>query len=205
MARPILGAVLTVILAAPALAAGPEQARLEFLTPALSEGLLRIQQASPRWTHVNMNIYGSQSFYEVSDYSLRINLRGSRSSGGQFFFNGSAGSQYLNLNAYPRNSQDLRQGYTLSGAYVNLSIDRSGSSYSINGWVNHKSIWLQAMPHAGGGFSLYGQMGLNLNIMGSGQRLWVTGNVDLSQFDETSLAALGAVLSVLDSMPPQSK
>ena len=201
MMRTILCSALIAALSAPALAGGLEQAKLDFLTPALTEGLLKVKAAAPRWSSVSMNIYASDPFYDVSDMSLRINLHGSKSAGGQFYFNGNAGNQYLNLNAYPYNSQNPRQGYTMSGSMVNLSINQSGGSYSINGTVNQRNIWLQATPYAGGGFSLWGQMGLNLNVSGMGKNLWVTGNVDLNQFDESTLATLGAVLSVLNSMP----
>ncbi|MBI5239788.1 MAG: hypothetical protein HY926_04890 [Elusimicrobia bacterium] len=200
--RAILCAALIAVSAAPAHAAGLETARLDFVTPALAEGLAAVKQAAPRWASVSMNVYARDPFYDVQDFSLRVNLRGSKSGGGAFYFNGSAGSQYLNLNAYPFNDQDLRQGYSLSGAWVNLSINRSGGSYSINGWVNHKNVWLQATPEPGGGFNLWGQMGLNLNVMGTGQNLWVTGSVDLNQYDEAYLAVVGAALTVLKSLPP---
>lgn len=201
MMRTILCAVLAAAAAVPASAAGLEKARVDFVTPAFAEGLAAIKQAAPRWTSVSMNIRASDPFYDVQDFSLRVSLRGSRSANGYLYFNGNAGTQYLNLNASPFNSGDPRQGYTLYGGTVNLSINRSGSSYSINGWVNHKNVWLQAHPQAGGGFDLYGQMGLNLHVMGSGQGLWVTGSVDLNQYDEAYLAAVGAALTVLKSMP----
>ena len=201
--RTILCAVLAASAAVPASAAGLEKARIDFVTPAITEGLAAIKQAAPRWTSVSMNIRASDPFYDVQDFSLRVNLRGSKS-GGYLYFNGNAGNQYLNLSASPLSTQDPRQGYTLYGGMTNISINRSGSSYSISGWVNHKNIWLQAHPQAGGGFDLYGQMGLNLHVMGSGQgNLWVTGSVDLNQYDETYLAAVGAVLTVLKSMPAQ--
>lgn len=201
--RTMLCAALAAFAVLPASAAGLEKTRIDFMTPALAEGLAAVKQAAPRWTSVSMNIRASDPFYDVQDFSLRVSLRGSKSGNGTLYFNGSAGSQYLNLNAAPFNSSDPRQGYNLNGAWVNLSISRSGSSYSINGWVNHKNVWLQATPQAGGGFSLYGQMGLNLHVMGSGQGLWVTGSVDLNQYDETYLAAVGAALTVLKSMPAQ--
>ncbi|MCX5796652.1 MAG: hypothetical protein NTY77_14255 [Elusimicrobia bacterium] len=203
--RTMLCSALVALLGAPALAGGLEQAKTDLLTPALSEGLAAIKAASPRWTSVSMNVDSNDPFYDVRDMSLRINLNGSKSGNAYFSFNGNAGGQYLYLSASPYSSQDPRQGYTLSGSMVNLSINRSGSSYSINGWVNHKNIWLQATPYAGGGFSLWGQMGLNLNVSGMGRSLWVTGSVDLNEFDEPTLASLGAALCVLNSLPPQAK
>ena len=203
MKNACLTALLAALSCAPAAAAGLEQAKTDFLTPSLQEGLARIRAAAPRWASVSMNIYVTQNYYDISDLSNRISLRGSKASGGQFYFNGAAASQPLSLSAFPRSSQDPSRGYTLSGSWVNLSLDPIGGSMSINGWVNHRSIWLQASRRAGGGFNLWGQTGMNVSVMGSGKNLWVTGSVDLDQFDESSLAALGAALSVLDSLPPK--
>lgn len=198
MMRTILCAVL---LAAPALAAEPERTRIDFMTPALGEGLDAVKQAAPRWESVSMNIHVRDSYCDVQDFSLRISLSASKSANGYLYFNGRAGTQYLGISASPFNSGDPRQGYSLYGGPVNLSLNRSGSSYSVSGWVDHENMWLQATPAAGGGFDLWGQTGLNLHAMGSGQGLWVTGSVDLNRYDETYLAAVGAVLAVLKSMP----
>ena len=48
---------------------------------------------------------------------------------------------------------------------------------------------------------MYGQSGLNLNLSGFNQTINASGNVDLDQFGPAELAAFGAVLSVLASLP----
>jgi hypothetical protein len=182
-------------------AASLEQAKSDFITPAVSEGLLGIQQAAPRWSPVSMSINLSPDSYEIMDLPLSISLNGTKTSDGEFCFNGTAGSQYVNLSVSPDSSQDPGGNFSVFGNGVSLSVNASGGNYSVSGNVSQRSIWLQisSLPD---GFSVWGQMGLNLSVSGSGTSLWMTGSADLNQFDESALAALGATLSAIKSLPP---
>jgi hypothetical protein len=184
-------------------AAGLEQVKIDLVTPQVQEGLLQIKQASPRWTSVDMRLYATGSYYDLSDLGLRISMNGSRMSSGHFYFNGRAADKNLNLSAYPTGS-DPRRGYNIYGGDVSLWLTPSGDGFSVNGSVGRRNVWFQVRP-MGSGYSIWGQMGLNLSAYGSGTGLWMNGSADLSQFDEPSVAVLGAVLSIIHAMPPATK
>ncbi len=185
----------------PATMAGLEREHPGFITQDVREALRRIKQAVPQWTSVWMRVSSSLGgFYQIWEPSLRVNISGSRDSGGYFRFYGSVENESLSFNASPYSSRDPSRGYSFWGG-VSLSLTCSGSSCRAFGSVDGKSFSLHVNRFRGGGYSIWGQAGMSLSVISTGDDLTVNGSVDLEKFGKKSLAVLGAVLAVVNSIP----
>lgn len=200
-----LTALLALLLSVNAFAASPalDPGGSGLLTPAIREALHKIKAEMPQWTSVFMRVSGGAGgFYSVSESSLRINLNGRKDSE-YFRFSGNAGRDFISISANPFSSQDPKRGYTLFGSGLNLQLNPSGSGYHLFGSVDAKHLSLY-INRFGGGYSVWGQSGVNLNISGFSDSLSVSGQIDTREFGEKPLAVLGAALAVVNAMPAAS-
>jgi len=182
-------------------AAGQEQTKDDFMTPAAQDSLGQIRQSMPRWTSVNMEISASQyqqrRRYSISDPFLRMSMTGDQESDGSFSFSGDAAGQYLSFSI----STEPKGGYNIFGGGLNLWLKRAGGYYMLSGFVGRHNIWLQITPR-GGSYTVLGQMGLSVSVSGTADNTRVDGSTDLDHFDSADLAVLGATLCALNSPPP---
>lgn len=154
-----------------------------------SEKLAAVRKPLHQWTSVSMRVRGG-GFCDVYEPSLRINLSGSRWSGGLTLQGVVDGvSTYLNANPFGR-------GWSISGSGVNLTLDSFGRGWQLHGSVDGRWVNLQIDPF-GSGFSIWGQGGVNLNASRFAGDVDVNGSVDLAQFNKRQLAAFGAAMALL--------
>lgn len=192
---------LLLTLAIPSLASSPVLPA-EFITPQVQEALGEIEKAAQQWTQVSMRVSRwGDSYYDVSEGSLGISLRGSRDSSHAFHFSGSAGNEYLTLTATPVSSQDLTRGFNVWGTNLNLSLQPSGSGFQATGWVDGQ-YWHVTISRSGQSYyHIWGTNGLNLSANSYGGMMNVSGSLELARFGKKSVAVLGAALAVVDSLP----
>lgn len=197
-------AAVFMLLAAPAFASAPSAGLPALLTPAFQEELEKIRAAAPRWQSVSLRIWATGTSFDISEPFWRINMHGSASSWGNFSFSGQAGGQHAYWTARPTFGNDPSKGFTLMGGGAHLTVSGSRGSWRVWGSAGGQQQNYSVSAHAGG-MSVWGLNGGSLNVSRSRDSLWVSGQADSSRLSPQDLAALGAVLSVLATVPDTAK
>lgn len=169
------------------------------VSPELRDALLKIKQAAPKWTSVNLRVYsGSGAWLDVSEPFLRISLNGSRSGTKRYNFSGWVGSEHMSFSA----DSEGANGWRFWGFDVNVDARPFGSGWILTGWLGREMVNIHVNKMGDRSYNIWGQSGVNLNGYAWGNDLTLDGTVDLARFNAKALAGLGAALGVLNAPAP---